>query len=82
MIMKTEEILTDQEVHDVAVNADFGEHTKREIINKAVLKCACGLYSGSTVTFILEQHGLIDSDNALTVKGKAYLWAVYKVVKT
>ena len=76
--MTPEEIVSDQEVHDVAVNADFGEHTKRQMINRGVLKCACGLYSGSTLTFILEQHGLINPDNTLTVKGKAYLWAVYE----
>ena len=74
--MTPEVILSDQEVHDVAVNADFGSMTKRQMINKGVLKCACGFYSGSMLTFILEQHGLINKDNSLTVKGKAYLWAV------
>ena len=76
--MTPEEILSDQEVHNVFVNVDFGEHTKREIINMAVLKCACGYYSGSMATLILEQHGLTNPDNTLTVKGKAYLLAVYE----
>ena len=78
--MTPEEILSDQEVHDVAVNADFGNSTKRQIINRGVLKCARGYYSGSMATFILEQHGLTNPDNTLTVKGKAYLWAVYESV--
>ena len=76
--MKPEEIVSDQEVHDVAVNANFGSMTKRQVINRGVLKCASGFYSGSMATFILEQHGLINPDNTLTVKGKAYLWAVYE----
>ena len=75
--MTPEEIVSDLEVNDIAYNADFGDQTKRQIINRGVLKCACGYYSGSMATFILEQHGLTNPDNTLTVKGKAYLWAVY-----
>ena len=72
------EIVSDQELNDVCVNADFGGADKRDVLNNAVLKVACQFYSGSVVEAMLQQHSLADmSTYELTIKGKAYLWAVY-----
>ncbi len=76
--MTPKEIVTDEEVEKVCVNADFGSSTKREILNQGVLKCACEFYQGSTAEMMLKEHGLINRQGyTLTVKGKAYLWAVF-----
>ncbi len=75
--MTPEEIITDKEVADTHANANFGSMEKRTVINLGVLKCASGYYQGSTSGAIIKDHGLVDENYRLTVKGKAYLWAVF-----
>ena len=55
---------------------------KREVVNQALLKCACGYHNGYTAQTIITEHGLINDtkkrgQGALTARGRAYLWAVY-----
>lgn len=82
--MKPEDIITDAEIERVHGHADFGEGTvKREVVNRALLKCACGYYDGHTARTIIADHGLIrdararGSATALTARGRKYLWAVF-----
>ena len=74
---KPEEIITDEEIEKVHANANFGGYKKRDVVNLGVLKVASGYYQGSTSKHIITEHGLIDDDYNLTVKGKTYLWAVF-----
>ena len=75
--MKVHEIISDEELDRVHANADFGDMTKREVVNLGVLKCASGFYLGSASRHIVNEHGLIDQDYNLTAKGRAYLWAAF-----
>lgn len=76
--MKADEIITDAKIHNVHADAGFEGMDKRDVVNQAVLKCACGLYQGSTSEAIIKEHGLINPQGYnLSIKGKAYLWAVY-----
>ncbi len=71
------DIITDEEIERVHANANFGDTGKREVVNEAVLKCACGYHSGSTATAIIQEHKLMSLNFKLTVKGRAYLWSVF-----
>jgi hypothetical protein len=72
----TQEIISDEEIEIVHANANFGSMGKREVVNQATLKAACGYYQGSTSSRIIKEHGLVD-DYQLTQKGKRYLWAAF-----
>lgn len=81
--MKTHEIVSYKEVCKAYGNADFGKETPRRVVNKAVLKVACGFSNGSTATDIIKKLGLISAYSTLrlatlTEKGRKYLWSVYK----
>lgn len=77
-------ILTDEEIitHHHALGADFGNVTPLQVVQKGLLKAACGWHNGGTCDAILQHHGLIKrtggSPAKLTKKGKAYLWQVYE----
>ena len=83
MYPKPEEIISDEEIDRVHANANFGGRmTKREVVNNALLKCACGYHNGATSQQIIAEHGLIierrrRGTTALTQRGRQYLWAVY-----
>jgi len=71
------EIISDEEIERVHANANFGGMRKRDVVNQGVLKCASGYYQGGTSAQIIKEHGLIDAEYRLTLKGKTYLWAVF-----
>lgn len=80
-----EEIISNEEIEKVHAYANFGSGiTKREVVNQGVLKCASGYYQGHTSKQICVEHGLIkgmyrEEHYTLTEKGKAYLWAAFKL---
>ncbi|WP_417831667.1 hypothetical protein [Terasakiella sp.] len=81
--MKPEDIITDQEIETVHANANFGDGmTKREVVNLALLKFACGFGNGYTALQIISEHGLVRENRkrgttSLLPKGRKYLWSVY-----
>lgn len=83
MFPKPEELISDTDIVVVHANANFGsDMTKREVVNKALLKCACGYGNGFTARQIIAEHGLVKAENkrgttALTPKGRKYLFSVY-----
>ena len=77
-----EEIVTDADIDAVWGNASFGTATRREVVDRTVLKYACGYISGHTATMIVRDLGLISVDpyerkSWLTKKGQLYLYAAY-----
>lgn len=75
--MKQREIISDEEIDRVHANANFGNTSKRDVVNFGILKCASGYYQGHTSTQILKEHGLINDKYEPTAKGRAYLWAAF-----
>lgn len=80
--MKPESIIPDAEIERVHGNANFGGTPKRQVVNEALLKAACGYSNGHTACQIIAEHGLVKAENrrgttALTPKGRRYLWAAY-----
>lgn len=74
--MEVEQLIPDEEIERVHANANFGM-PKREVVNLAVLKCACGYYQGFTSQQIATEHGLIGKKYKLTKRGQEYLWAAF-----
>lgn len=78
-----DKIITDEEIERVHAGANFGPTmTKRQVVNQALLKCACGYSNGHTAATIIEEHGLIvlarrRGTTALTARGRKYLWAAF-----
>ena len=82
MITEPKTIITDEDIERVHGNANFGPVPKRDIVNEALLKYACGYHNGSTARQIIIEHGLVKPGRstgrtALTKKGREYLYAVY-----
>lgn len=75
--MKSQEIISDDEIDKVHAYANFGEMPKRQVVNLGVLKVASGYCQGHTSRMIVLEHKLIDDDYKLTDKGRSYLWAVF-----
>jgi hypothetical protein len=76
--MTPSEIITDEEIERVHANANFGDRSKRAVVNESLLKCACGYHIGSTARRIVAGHGLTkDPCHTITQRGRQYLWAVY-----
>jgi len=73
----TLDIVTDQELDAAWGNADFGQNDKRFIVKQALLKCACGYYSGRTAKHILCELGLTTEQWEMTPKGRQYLFAAF-----
>ncbi len=83
MFPKPSEIISDCEIESVHANAQFGDTPKREVVNYALLKIACGYSNGHTAQVILSEHGLINASSGkgsktLTHRGKKYLYSVFK----
>lgn len=74
--MTVEELVSDEELDKAFAHADFGR-PPREVVRLGVLKAASGFYQGYTSTAILVELNLINSDYALTQKGKHYLWKAW-----
>lgn len=80
--MEAEKVIPDAEIERVHANANFGGIPKREVVNKALLKTACGYSNGHTADQIIAEHGLVSEPNKrgsrnITARGRKYLWAVY-----
>lgn len=75
--MKTEKLISDQQLIDVFGNANFGDCSKRDIVKYSLLKCACGFRIGYTANQILEELGLVTKKYTITKSGKEYLWASF-----
>lgn len=77
------EIISDADIERVHGYANFGDMTKRGVVDEGVLKYAFGYSGGHTQLSILLEHGLIRMprpmryDADLTKKGKRYLRAVF-----
>ncbi len=72
------EILTDEEINKAWGNADFGKDSmKRDIIYKNLCNRAEGYHTGSTITAILKELGLIKLTSSkvyhLTSKGILFI---------
>ncbi len=80
---KLEDIISDEDIERVHAYANFGDRPKREVVNQALLKHACGYYQGHTSSSIIFEHGLVDKHPReggakLTDKGKTYLYLAFK----
>jgi hypothetical protein len=81
--MRTNELITDEQVLLVHGSADFGNMTPREAIDDGVFKVSMGFGTGHTQYTILREHRLVTKPNkksylySLTQKGKRYLRAMY-----
>jgi len=71
-------IIPDKELDDAFTNTNFGNITKRDVVRYALLKAACGYYSGHTAQRIINELGLCSKDLKLTKKGKKYLYASFR----
>jgi hypothetical protein len=67
------ELVSDEKLESSFLG-NFVGLTKREVIARGLLKCACGYSQGSTAQTILKRLGLIDSSYSLTQTGREYLW--------
>ena len=76
---KPEDLITDAAIDLVFGNAEFGSsHTKREIVNNSLLKCAAGYCTGHTAKCILQELGLVNPNKwELTKIGQEYLFVSY-----
>lgn len=70
-------IVTEEDVERVKGNSKFGTTSPYTMVKDAVLKCASGYASGSTITQICRELGLITKGYSLTKKGKRCLWEWY-----
>lgn len=76
------DIIENHEIERVHANANFGNTSKRKVVEQALLKCACGYKNGHTAQRILAEHGLIRERSrrgttALTERGRKYLFAAF-----
>lgn len=83
-----EGIISEAELVRVHGNANFGNQTKRGVVNEGLLKYAVGYTSGHTQMVILLEHGLITTPRPgsyaarPTKKGLRYLRAVLEQSKS
>lgn len=77
----TKEIISNAEIERVHANANFGDMTKRDVVDDTVTKAAFGYHTGYTAGQIAHEHGLVRVPRAgglvLTQKGYRYLHAMY-----
>ncbi|NIJ40399.1 hypothetical protein FHS78_000669 [Parvibaculum indicum] len=83
MVETPEEIVSDEEIERVHGYANFGDMTKRRVVDEGVLKYALGYTSGHTQLCILVKHGLVRKPqigsykSTLTRKGQLYLRSLF-----
>lgn len=81
---KPEDIITDKAIELVWDNANFGEKlnkNKRQVVDNALLKIACGYSNGHTAHCIIEGLGLVNNKK-ITKIGKEYLYCSFVRDKT
>lgn len=76
--MSPEDIITDKQINSVWGSANFGEElnkNKRNVVDNALLKIACGYSNGYTAHCIIKELGLISEKTMkLTKLGRNYLY--------
>lgn len=75
--MKVGYDLTTEEIDAVWGNANFGSHTRLDIVRQGILKCASGYYQGHTSMTILKELGLITKGYKLTTRGEKNLYELF-----
>ena len=71
-------LISEEEVHRVHGNANFGPIAPRTILNRGVLSAMLGYHVGSTLSRILRKHKLIRQNGDLTAFGKKYARALWE----
>ena len=80
----TSEIISDEEIERVHANANFGDMSKRDVVDDGVLQYVFGYDTGHTQMTILREHGLLRASRLrsyradLSAKGKDYLRAMFR----
>ena len=70
-------IISDDEIARHFAGTNFGTSNYRRLVEQAVLKRLTGYYNGSTITLIIKQLGLVDSENEPTEAGKRFVWNAF-----
>jgi len=81
-MMDPREIISDAEIERVHAFANFGDASKRSVVDQAILQCASGYANGHTAQEIIIEHGLAKLGRttrkaAITAKGRTYLFAAF-----
>lgn len=81
-MMDPREIISDAEIERVHAFANFGDTSKRSVVDQAILQCASGYSNGYTAEQIIIEHGLAKLGRttrkaAITAKGRKYLFAAF-----
>ena len=77
---KASDIIPDEEINKVWGNANFGlelNKNKRNVVDNALLKKACGYSNGYTAHCIIRELGLVTDKLELTELGKKYLYSTF-----
>ena len=80
--MESKDIISDAIIEKVWGYADFGErlnNNKRNVVDNALLKVACGYSNGHTAQQIITDLGLVDEKSRITKIGMIYLWESFHV---
>jgi hypothetical protein len=87
MIETSKDVISDEEIQRRHCGS-FGPTLPRQVVDEGVFSAALGYSSGSTVQYILEQHGLIgiprfphDGPYDLTKKGRRYFRSLFRYRK-
>ena len=75
--MTIETNISDEEIEDEFIFTEFGERKPRDLLEQGLLKSVCGYHSGSTLTQIMRNLGLISEKHKITKKGKWFLFAAF-----
>lgn len=70
-------IVSEEEMLKCFENTNFGDVDKRSLIKECLLKYATGYVDGYTITCICKELKLLTSKNAISKKGKEYLFLSY-----
>ena len=76
--MKIKDIITDKQLDNAWMNANFGDVKKRDIIRYTLLKSVCGYGSGNTANEIVYDLDLTNMAGKLTKKGREYLYEAFR----
>ena len=75
--MKSQDIVSDEELQKAFAGTNFGSVDHRTVLEQSVLKALCGHHSGHTATRIMEELGLRTVKGTVTAKGKAFCLAAF-----
>lgn len=72
------EEITGQEIEQAFGHANFGGADRRKLLEQGVLKYQAGYRSGSTLTEIMQELGLIGKNFRVPKKGRRFLYSAFK----